>query len=157
MRADHDLSRSEPCRHYISNVIDAGSAKAQPQEGTVGVSATSILSVVDDDTSVREALNSLLTSVGYRVKVFAPAENFLQSGHLQHTACLILDMRMPGMSGLELQRRLAAAQWRIPIIFITAHDEEEARAGVESGRGGLLAQTLQRSSPARGYPLRSRV
>jgi FixJ family two-component response regulator len=120
-------------------VVNAGSAKAQPQEGTVGVLATSILSVVDDNTSVREALRSLLTSVGYRVEVFASAEDFLQSGDLQHTACLILDMRMPGMSGVELQRQMAAANSRIPILFVTAHDDEAARAGaLQTGVVGCL-------------------
>jgi FixJ family two-component response regulator len=139
MRADHDLSRSEPCRHYISNAVNAGFATAQLQEGTVGVSATSILSVVDDDTSVREALNSLLTSVGYRVEAFASAEDFLQSGDPQHTACLILDIQMPGMSGLELQHQMATANWRIPILFVTAHDDEAVRRGaLQTGVAGCL-------------------
>src|SRR6266850_80777 len=122
----------------------------------MGVPGSTIISIVDDDTSVRDAIKSLLKSIGFRVEVFASAEDLLHAGQLYHTACLILDMRMPGMSGLELQRHLAAAQWRIPVIFIIAHDEEEARAGVESGCGAVLAQTLRRSSPARGCPLRSR-
>jgi FixJ family two-component response regulator len=94
----------------------------------MGVPGSTIISIVDDDATVRDAIKSLLKSIGFRVEVFASAEDWLHTGHLQHTACLILDMRMPGMSGLELQRHLAAAQWRIPVIFITAHDEEEARA-----------------------------
>jgi FixJ family two-component response regulator len=94
----------------------------------MGVAESAIISIVDDDESVRDAVESLLKSLGFRVAVFASAEGFLHSGRLQDTACLILDMRMPGMNGLELQRQLAAAQWRIPIIFITAHDEEAARA-----------------------------
>ena len=87
-----------------------------------------LISIVDDDESIREALESLVKSVGYRAEPFATAEEFLNSDRRQDTACLILDVRMPGMSGLELQGQLAAAHWPIPIIFITAHDDEEARA-----------------------------
>jgi FixJ family two-component response regulator len=96
----------------------------------MGVPESTIISIVDDDESVRDAIESFLKSIGFRVEVFASAEGFLHLGRLQDTACLVLDVRMPGMSGLELQRQLAAAQWRIPIIFITAHDEEAARAQV---------------------------
>jgi FixJ family two-component response regulator len=87
-----------------------------------------LISIVDDDESIREAVESLVKSVGYRAEPFATAEEFLNSDHRQDTACLILDVRMPGMSGLELQHQLAAANWSIPIIFITAHDDERARA-----------------------------
>jgi FixJ family two-component response regulator len=109
---------------------DEGSASEQVKGMDMGVPESAIISSVDDDASVRDAIKSLLKSVGFRVAVFASAEDFLYSDQLQDTACLILDVRMPGMSGLELQRQLAAAQWRIPIIFITAHDEEAARAQV---------------------------
>ena len=87
-----------------------------------------LISIVDDDESMREALQSLLRSVGFRAKTFASGEQFLQSDQIENTACLILDVRMPGMSGLELQRRLMATQCRIPIVFVTAHGEEEARS-----------------------------
>jgi len=90
------------------------------------VSETALISIVDDDESMREAIQSLLRSVGFRAKTFASGEQFLQSEQIEHTACLILDVRMPGMSGLELQRRLMATQCRIPIVFVTAHGEEEA-------------------------------
>jgi FixJ family two-component response regulator len=87
------------------------------------------ISIVDDDESVREAIRSLLRSVGLRADVFASAEEFLSSAALNDTACLILDLRMPGMSGLELQARLKAAGYKIPLIFITAHaSDREARA-----------------------------
>jgi len=92
------------------------------------VSETALISIVDDDESMREAIQSLLRSVGFRAKTFASGEQFLQSEQIEHTACLILDVRMPGMSGLELQRRLMATQCRIPIVFVTAHGEEEARS-----------------------------
>ena len=87
---------------------------------------TALISIVDDDESMREAIQSLLRSVGFRAKTFASGEQFLQSDQIENTACLILDVRMPGMSGLDLQRRLMATQCRIPIVFVTAHGEEEA-------------------------------
>jgi len=92
------------------------------------VSETALISIVDDDESMREAIQSLLRSVGFRAKTFASGEQFLQSDQIENTACLILDVRMPGMSGLDLQRRLMATQCRIPIVFVTAHGEEEARS-----------------------------
>jgi FixJ family two-component response regulator len=92
------------------------------------VTETALISIVDDDESIREAIQSLLRSVGFRTKTFASAEQFLQSDQIETTACLILDVRMPGMSGLELQRQLKATQYRIPIVFVTAHGDEEARS-----------------------------
>ena len=89
---------------------------------------TALISIVDDDESIREAIQSLLRSVGFKVETFASAEQFLQSDQIETTACLILDVRMPGMSGLELQRHLMATQYRIPIVFVTAHGDEEARS-----------------------------
>jgi FixJ family two-component response regulator len=92
------------------------------------VTETALISIVDDDESMREAIQSLLRSVGFRTQMFASAEQFLQSDQIETTACLILDVRMPGMSGLELQRHLMATQYRIPIVFVTAHGDEEARS-----------------------------
>ena len=86
------------------------------------------ISVVDDDESIREAINDLLDCMGLRVGVFSSAEDFLNSEDLHDTACLILDVRMPGMSGLELQGHLNAAGFQIPIIFISAHDDGEAKS-----------------------------
>jgi FixJ family two-component response regulator len=86
-----------------------------------------LISVVDDDESVRDALQALVRSVGLGVMVFASAEEFLTSGRVPDTDCLILDVRMPGMNGLELQRHLAANHFGIPIIFITAHGDAESR------------------------------
>jgi FixJ family two-component response regulator len=98
-------------------------------EGKAGMSDIPHVSVVDDDESVREAIKSLLRSVGLGADVFGSAEDFLNSRNLRDTACLILDLRMPGMSGLDLQQRLASANCLIPIIFITAHASDgEARA-----------------------------
>jgi FixJ family two-component response regulator len=97
---------------------------------TVGfVKATvSVVGIVDDDEGIRQALDGLLRSAGFQVMTFASAEAFLSSTHLQLTACLILDLRMPGMDGLKLQRRLATSGHRIPIIVLTAHGDDEARA-----------------------------
>ena len=85
--------------------------------------AEAIVFVIDDDESVREALKSLIRSVGLRVETFASAREFLQSSRPDLPACLILDVRMPGLSGLDLQRDLANASIHIPIIFITGHGD----------------------------------
>ena len=92
--------------------------------------SVSLISIVDDDESVRESLEGLLKSVGFRVEAFALATDFLNSQALQATDCLILDVRMPGMSGPELQRQLIASQHSIPIVFITAHGDDAVRARV---------------------------
>jgi FixJ family two-component response regulator len=84
-----------------------------------------LISVVDDDESLRESLEGLLKSLGYGVEVFSSAEGFLSSDALEKTDCLILDVRMPGMSGPDLQRWLMENQNRVPIIFITAHGDED--------------------------------
>jgi FixJ family two-component response regulator len=88
-----------------------------------------LISVVDDDDSVRESLDGLFRSVGFIAKVFASAEEFLNSDHLRTTDCLILDVRMPGMNGIELHRHLIANNFEMPVIFITAHGSDgEVRA-----------------------------
>jgi len=84
-----------------------------------------LIYVVDDDESVRESLDGLLRSVGFAVKVFASAEEFLNSNHLRDIDCLLLDVRLPGMNGIELHRHLVASHCEIPVIFITAHGSEE--------------------------------
>ena len=86
-----------------------------------------LISVVDDDESVRDSLQSLIRSVGLSVEVFPSAEEFLNSNHLRRTRCLILDVRMPGMNGFELHRQLRATLRDIPVIFITAHGNEASR------------------------------
>jgi FixJ family two-component response regulator len=85
--------------------------------------AQPIVFVVDDDSSVREALSELLGSVGLRCELFDSAQDFLRSKRPDAPACLVLDVRLPGLSGLELQRELAAAEVQIPIIFITGHGD----------------------------------
>ena len=87
-----------------------------------------LMTIVDDDDSLRTSLDNLLRSVGFRAQGFASAEAFLRSHQVHATACLMLDVRMAGMNGLELQRQMVAANWQIPIIFITSHVDDEARA-----------------------------
>ena len=86
-----------------------------------------LISVVDDDESVRESLPDLLRECGFAVQAFATAEEFLASDCVCKTGCLILDIAMPGMTGLELQQKLAAENSRVPIVFITAHADETDR------------------------------
>jgi FixJ family two-component response regulator len=88
---------------------------------------TKFVAIVDDDDSMRSALDGLLKAVGFPARAFASAEEFLKSGHQHHTSCLIADIRMPGMSGLELQAQLNAERCRIPTIFITAHGDAKMR------------------------------
>jgi len=84
-----------------------------------------VIAVVDDDISVRESLESLIRSVGLDVKVFASAEEFVDSNHPPRVDCLILDVRLPGMSGIELHHRLQALNYRVPVAFITAHGSDD--------------------------------
>ena len=86
-----------------------------------------IVAVIDDDESVRTALREMLRSAGLSTLTFASAEDFLESGRQRQAGCLIADIRMPGMSGLELQAKLNAEHYRIPTIFITAHGDEKMR------------------------------
>jgi FixJ family two-component response regulator len=88
---------------------------------------TKLVAILDDDDSMRSALQGLLKSAGMPAQAFASAEEFLKSGQQHETACLIADIRMPGMSGLELQAQLNAEHCRIPTIFITAHGDAKMR------------------------------
>jgi FixJ family two-component response regulator len=83
-----------------------------------------LVSVVDDDESVRAALPDLLREFGFAVQTFSSAEEFLASGRVANTACLILDIAMPGMSGPDLQRELQQRRQKVPIVFITAHADQ---------------------------------
>src|SRR6266436_4446734 len=96
---------------------------------------TKMVAIVDDDDLMRSALQGLLKAVGLPAQAFASAEEFLKSGQQHQAGCLIADIRMPGMSGLELQAKLNAEACKIPIIFITAHGDEKAL--LESVRAAL--------------------
>jgi len=91
-----------------------------------------LISVVDDDDSIRESLQGLLESIGFAIETFQSAQAFLDSGCHTRTDCLILDVRMPGMRGPDLQRELTRRKWHIPIVFITAHGDEDIRPRVLS-------------------------
>jgi FixJ family two-component response regulator len=95
-----------------------------------------MVAVVDDDDLMRSALLGLLKSAGLLAQAFASADEFLKSGHQYDTACLITDIRMPGMSGLELQAQLNADHCRIPTIFITAHGDAKMR--MQAMRAGAV-------------------
>ena len=84
-----------------------------------------VIAIVDDDESFREALERFLGTFGFRVRTFASGEEFLQSSELRSVACLLLDVAMPGMSGLEVQQQLQARGLRIPTVFVTAHAVDE--------------------------------
>ena len=92
------------------------------------ISTSILVTVVDDDESVRDALKGLLRSVGFAAEIFSSAEALLGSDVLDRTSCLIVDVHMPVMTGLELQRRLGNSRFRIPLIFITARDDPPTRA-----------------------------
>jgi FixJ family two-component response regulator len=101
----------------------------------------SLISIVDDDDSFRQATASLLRSFGHEVTGFASAEEFLKSSALDHTTCLISDVQMPGMSGIELQNRLISEGHDVPIIFVTAYPESHVRErALASGAFGFLSK-----------------
>jgi FixJ family two-component response regulator len=103
-----------------------------------------LISIVDDDDSLRHSLGNLLRSVGLRVQEFASADAFLASPNMRETACLILDVRMPGMNGLDLQRHITAGNWRVPIVFITSHADDDARTrGLAAGAVGFLSKPFR--------------
>jgi FixJ family two-component response regulator len=108
---------------------------------------TKLVAIVDDDDLMRSALQGMLKSVGLPSQAFASAEEFLQSGEQHQTACLIADIRMPGMSGLELQAKLNAEHCRIPTIFITAHGDTKMRMqALRAGAVEFLAKPFDDES-----------
>jgi FixJ family two-component response regulator len=106
-----------------------------------------LISIVDDDESIRESTKGLVRSLGYEAATFASAEEFLQSGRVDNTSCLIADVQMPGLSGVDLQRGLIAQGVLTPMIFITAFPEEETRARVmRAGALGYLSKPFSEES-----------
>jgi FixJ family two-component response regulator len=105
------------------------------------LSTLSLISVIDDDASVRAATNNLLSSHGYRVHTFASAEDFLQSAHPDDSSCVVADVQMSGMSGLDLLTHVRTRGNTVPFIFITAFPEESVRArALRAGAIGFLAK-----------------
>jgi FixJ family two-component response regulator len=108
--------------------------------GEFGV-AKNLISIIDDDESVRRTTALLIESLGFRAAAFESAEKFLSSDHLNDASCLIVDVRMPGMNGLQLQSQLAATGSRIPIIFITAYDDKASRQrAMQAGAAAFLGK-----------------
>ncbi len=104
----------------------------------------SVVCIVDDDASLRRSLRNLLMSVGFRVETFQSAELFLESAHRENPGCVVLDLRMLGMSGLDLLRQLAASGSRIPVIILTAHgDDETRRRSLQAGAVAFLEKPFQ--------------
>jgi FixJ family two-component response regulator len=97
------------------------------------VAQNPIVSIIDDDVSVRTALGSLVRALGYAAHLFDSAESFLESADVARTACIVTDVQMAGLSGLDLQDRLRAAGNRVPTVFITAFPEEHVRARAQAG------------------------
>jgi FixJ family two-component response regulator len=116
-------------------------------EETKGMTATALVSIVDDDESVRESLPDLLKEFGFAVQAFASAEEFLASGRVGETRCLVLDIAMPGMSGPELQRELTRRNQPIPIVFITANeDSSECARVLEAGAVSCLIKPFSETA-----------
>ena len=104
-----------------------------------------LVSIVDDDVSVRRSTRRLLHSARLRVEAFASAEEFVMSGRAEETACLILDLRMPGMNGLQLQRRLAEESNPVPIVFVTAYSSpEEKSQALQAGAKQFLQKPISK-------------
>jgi FixJ family two-component response regulator len=105
------------------------------------LSTLSVISVIDDDASVRTATNNLLSSHGYPIQTFGSADEFLQSARLEDSSCVIADVQMPGMSGLDLLTHMRAQGYTIPFIFITAFPDDGVRArALKAGAIGFLAK-----------------
>ena len=98
-----------------------------------------LIAIVDDDDSIRNSLENLIRSFGFGAQAFPSAEAFLSWRQARDTACLILDVRMPGMNGLDLQRQMTLENWRVPIVFITSHADDHAKArALEDGAVAFL-------------------
>lgn len=110
-------------------------------------SNTGIIAIVDDDEPLREALGSVLKAAGYSLASFATAESFLESPELLDTSCLILDVRLPGMSGVELQRHLLEVRSTVPVIFITGHGDDTLRdLLIKAGASAFLNKPVRSES-----------
>jgi FixJ family two-component response regulator len=111
------------------------------------MSQTQMVSIVDDDPLAREGIKELVESLGYKVLAFVSAQDFLQSGAIAKTGCLITDLQMPGLNGLELQERLQAGGYNTPVILITAYPDEKHRSrAMSAGAIGFLSKPFEEQS-----------
>ena len=111
------------------------------------MSKPAVISIIDDDLMVRESTADLIISLGYQALTFDSGEQFLASGCLKDTACIITDLHMPGLNGLDLQNRLLAEGHRTPIIFITAYPKEAARSrALTAGAVAFLSKPFEESA-----------
>jgi len=123
------------CREYDDQLEDATLSEAR------------VISIVEDDPFARDAIGDLIQSLGYRAVSFSSAEQFLDSGRVEEVACLITDLQMPGMSGLDLQNHLQAAGCNTPIIFISAFPEERVRTrALNAGAVAFLSKPFEEKS-----------
>jgi FixJ family two-component response regulator len=108
------------------------------------IKESGIIAIVDDDAPLREALSSVLNAAGFSTQVFATAEDFLSTAPRQNITCLVLDIRLPGMNGIELQRALNTEGSNIPIVFITAHGDATVKDLVMgSGAAAFLSKPVR--------------
>lgn len=116
----YNYNRLPASDHYFSS--DGTAVETRLEQNSLTEAA--LFSIVDDDDSMRQAIESLIKSIGFRAETFASTEEFVQCDHIAQMACLILDVQLPGMNGLELQRLLSIAAYNFPIIFITARADD---------------------------------
>ncbi len=108
---------------------------------------STLISIIDDDRSVREAIQGLIRSLGYATAAFGSAEEYLDSGRIRDTSCIITDLQMPGLSGIDLQSRLIADGHRTPIIFVTAFPSDRLRKhALDAGAYGFLDKPFDEPS-----------
>jgi len=151
-RNDHRADRTDDSSDRFAiadtaSVFDRRARRAYlgTQCRMVGVSNTTVISIVDDDESVRKAMRGMVESFGFAVFTFASGAEFLASDRLRDSACVILDVRMPGMNGLELQNRLIASGHSIPTILLTAFPDEKVRdRAMKAGAIAFLSKPCDR-------------
>lgn len=113
-----------------------------------------LISIVDDNQYARQALESLIRSLGYATASFQSADDFLSSGCVENTACLVTDIEMPGESGLDLHQQLQARGHQTPVIFVTGMPEEYRERCLRAGAIGFLNKPLRGESVPRSCPCR---
>jgi len=143
------LAALEPWWYFLNSPFSArvgalSQSTGQPTLLTGMITKIPLISIVDDDDTVRAATESLVKSLGFETRTFASADSFLQSSSLSDTRCLILDVQMPNMSGIELQNHLSTLGFEIPIIFITAYPDDTVRQrALQAGAVAFLLKPFE--------------